>query len=120
MTIQEPGVMDGQSATAAVIPADEAAYWSENYAKRAYVEPDRPYADYEPAFQHGWESRARLGSRPFREIESELERGWEAAKGASHLVWAQAKKAVSDAWHRAGRPAQPVGLDPMETVEPKT
>lgn len=120
MTIEEPGMIAGQSATAAVIAADEAAYWSENYGKRAYVEPDRPYADYEPAFQHGWESRARLGSKPFREIEGELEKGWEKAKGASRLVWAQAKKAVSDAWHRAGRPADPVGQDLMETVETKT
>lgn len=120
MTIQEPGMIAGQSATAAVIAADESAYWSENYSKRAYVETDRPYADYQPAFQHGWESRARLGSKPFREIESELERGWEKAKGASRLVWAQAKKAVSDAWHRAGRPADSVGQDPMGAVLSKT
>ena len=114
--------MDGQSSTVAVIPAAEAAYWGENYAKRAYVERDRPYADYEPAFRHGWESRARLGSRPFRELESELEKGWENAKGESRLVWAQAKKAVSDAWHRAGRPAvaDAVGQDPMGNPAPKT
>jgi len=105
MTIQEAGSVAGQSATAVVVPAEEAAYWSANYAKRGYVERDRPYADYEPAFQHGWESRARLRSRPFREIESELEQGWQKAKGASHLAWAEAKKAVSDAWHRAGRSA---------------
>jgi len=110
MTIQEPGSMAGQSATAVVIAADEAAYWTENYSKRAYVERDRPYGDYEPAYQHGWESRARLGNRPFREIEQDLERGWEKAKGASQLVWNQARKAVSDAWHRAGRSA---------TVEPE-
>jgi hypothetical protein len=59
MTIQEAGSVAGQSATAVVVPAEEAAYWSANYAKRGYVERDRPYADYEPAFQHGWESRAR-------------------------------------------------------------
>jgi hypothetical protein len=104
MTIQEPGSLAGQSVTAVVIPAEEAAYWSENYAKRGYVERDRPYGDYEPAYQHGWESRARIGSRPFREVEGDLERGWEKAKGASQLAWAQARKAVSDAWHRAGRP----------------
>ena len=112
--------MDGQSATAAVIAADEAAYWSENYGKRAYVESDRPYADYEPAFQHGWESRARLGNKPFREIEGELEKGWEKAKGASPPRLGSGEKAVSDAWHRAGRPAaDPVGQDLMVTVDPK-
>jgi hypothetical protein len=107
MTIQQAGIMDGQSETAVVIPEQEAAYWSEHYASRGYVERDRPYTDYEPAYQHGWESRARLGNRPFREIETELERGWETAKGASQLAWTQAKKAVSDAWHRAGRPTIP-------------
>ena len=39
----------------------------------------------------------------------------------SRLVWAHAKKAVSDAWHRAGRPADAdaVGQDPMGNGKPK-
>lgn len=111
MTIEEAGALAGQSATAIVNTTAEAAYWSENYAKRSYVEQDRPYGDYEPAYQFGWESRARLGNTPFREVEAELERSWEKAKGASTLSWTQARSAVSDAWHRAGRPArvEPVG-----------
>jgi len=105
MKTQESITVAGQSATAVVDPAAEAAYWSENYLKRGYIESDRPYSDYEPAFQHGWESRARSGSTPFREVEGALAKGWEQAKGASHLDWIQARYAVSDAWHRAGRPA---------------
>jgi len=105
MKTQESSTMAGQSATAIVDPMAEAAYWRENYLKRTYIERERPYGDYEPAFQHGWESRSRSGGRPFREIEGELERGWEAVKGASKLAWIQARYAVSDAWHRAGRPA---------------
>ena len=106
MTTQTPSIMAGQSATAIVDEAAEAAYWRENYLKRTYIEPDRPYSDYEPAFQHGWESRARANGQPFRDLEGGLERGWEAAKGESTLSWTQARYAVSDAWHRAGRPAQ--------------
>lgn len=104
MTIQDGSELAGQSAAAVVDPASEAAYWRENYGKRGYVESARPYSDYESAYQHGWESRARLGSKPFREVESDLERGWEKVKGASRLAWTQARSAVSDAFHRAGRP----------------
>ena len=104
MTIQEPSVASGQSATAVVNEAAEATYWSENYSKRGYVEAERPYSDYEPAYRHGWESRARLGNQPFRSVETDLERRWDEVKDASTLAWSQAKSAVSDAWHRAGRP----------------
>ena len=104
MSIQGSSTVAGQSPTAVVDPIAEWAYWKANYAKRGYVERDRPYGDYEPAYQHGWESRARLGSKPFREVESELERTWDDAKGESKLVWSQARHAVSDGWHRAGRP----------------
>jgi hypothetical protein len=108
MTIQQASDLAGQSATAVVNETAEATYWSQNYSKRGYVERDRPYADYEPAYQYGWESRARLGSKAFREVEAELAKGWETAKSASKLAWTQARSAVSDAWHRAGRPAAAV------------
>ena len=108
MTTEEAGSTSGQSATAVVNATSEAAYWSENFGKRAYVESARPYGDYQPAYQYGWESRARMGNRPFREVETELGGGWEQVKGTSKLAWTQARSAVSDAWHRAGRPAAAV------------
>jgi hypothetical protein len=111
MTIQAASDLAGQSATAVVDETAEAVYWTENYAKRGYVERARPYGDYEPAYQYGWESRARLGNKPFREVEIELQKGWENAKRASTLAWTQARSAVSDAWHRAGRPA--VAVEPV-------
>jgi hypothetical protein len=106
MSTQESGITAGQSATAIVDPAAEATYWSENHLKRTYVLPTKRYSDYEPAFRHGWESRALSANRPFREIEADLERAWDKVKGASSLTWVQARFAVSDAWHRAGRPAE--------------
>ena len=105
MTIEAASGLAGQSATAVVDAASEATYWSENYGKRAYVESARPYGDYQPAYQYGWESRARMGNKPFRDVETELGGGWEKVKGTSNLGWTQARSAVSDAWHRAGRPA---------------
>ena len=104
MSIEEATGVAGQSATAVVDAASESTYWSENYGKRAYVESARPYGDYQPAYQYGWESRARMGNRPFRDVETELGGGWEQVKGVSKLAWTQARSAVSDAWHRAGRP----------------
>jgi phage tail tape-measure protein len=101
------GALAGHGAAEAVNPTVEEAYWSENYLKRDYVERNRPYADYRPAYQYGWESRARMGNRPFHDVENDLERGWELAKGESKLAWMQAKHATSDAWYRIA-PAKPV------------
>lgn len=94
------GALAGNTAAEAVNPTVEDAYWSANYLQRDYVERNRPYADYQPAYRYGWESRARLGDRPFRDIESDLERGWGEARGLSKLDWAQAKHATGDAWRR--------------------
>jgi|KBSSwiStaDraftv2_1062776.scaffolds.fasta_scaffold07647_2 hypothetical protein len=105
MTIPAPSTMAGQSATAIVDPSVEAAYWRDNYLKRGYIDRERPYSDYEPAFRHGWESRSRADGQPFRDLEGALEQGWDAARRESTLTWTQARYAVSDAWHRAGRPA---------------
>lgn len=97
------GALAGRAAAEAVNPTMEDAYWSANYLRRAYVEPNRPYAAYRSAYRYGWESRARLGDLPFRDVESNLERGWDKAKGESKLAWAQAKRAARDAWERIGR-----------------
>jgi len=82
-----------------VNPTVEDGYWRENYVKRDYVENNRPYTDYQPAYRYGWESRARMGDRTFKDVEGDLERGWEKAKGESKLAWAEAKLATRDAWH---------------------
>ena len=110
MSIEEASGVAGQSATAVVNPASEATYWSENYGKRAYVETARPYGDYQPAYQYGWESRARMGKRSYQEVERDLERGWDKAKGKSELAWNDAKSATKDAWHRVER-AMPGDFD---------
>lgn len=94
------GAVAGHATVTAVNPTAEDAYWSANYGTRDYVVRHRPYAEYRSAYQYGWESRARLGDRPFREVESDLGRGWDKAKGDCKLVWAEAKQATRDAWHR--------------------
>jgi hypothetical protein len=97
--------LTGQSPAETVNPTAEDGYWGENFLSRSYVESNRPYADYRPAYRYGWESRARLGNRPFHEVECELGRGWDEVRGASKLVWDQARSAAEDAWHRVARAA---------------
>jgi hypothetical protein len=94
------GAVAGQGLAEAVNPTVEDAYWRDNFSKRDYIKPDRPYADYQSAYRYGWESRGRMGDRPFRDVERDLAVGWEKAKGASKLTWVEAKHAVSDAWQR--------------------
>lgn len=94
------GALAGQGVSAAINPEVEDAYWRQNYSTRDYVERDRPYNDYAPAYKYGWESRARFSDRNFDDVETDLERGWSQAKGKSKLGWNEAKKATRDAWHR--------------------
>ena len=97
------GALTGQGVAEAVNPTVEDGYWRENYVKRDYVERNRPYTDYQPAYRYGWESRARLGDRTFKDVEGDLEKGWETAKGESKLAWTEAKLATRDAWHHITR-----------------
>jgi len=87
-------------AAAAVNPKEQHAYWRDNYVKQAYAELGRPYSEYAPAYQYGWESRGRLTGRSFDQSEGELSRGWNKAKGNSLLSWDKAKPATKDAWDR--------------------
>jgi hypothetical protein len=97
------GALAGRELAKAIDPAAEDRYWRENYTKRDYVEPHRPYSDYRPAYRYGWESRARLGARPFDDVETDLDNGWSKARGESRLTWGQARTAARDAWHRVER-----------------
>lgn len=99
------GALTGRSVAEAVDPTVEEAYWSTHYRECKYVDRNRPYADYQPAYRYGWESRSRLGGRLFGDVESDLERGWAAAKGTSKLAWTEAKDATRDAWRRLESPA---------------
>jgi hypothetical protein len=94
------GGLVGHGIAEGVNPTEEDAYWRENYRTRPYADANRSYDDYRPAYQYGWESRARYGNRRWEDVEPDLERGWEQAKGASKQTWHEAKNATRDAWHR--------------------
>jgi hypothetical protein len=94
------GGLAGKAVAESVDPTVENDYWSKNYSTRPYYESGMTYDDYGPAYQHGWESRARYHGRQFDEVEPELRTDWERGKSRSRLNWDRAKLAARDAWNR--------------------
>jgi hypothetical protein len=95
-------------------PDIEDRYWRANFATRPYVQADRGYEFYRPAYRHGWESRARFHNRRWEDVEPELRRHWEErttgpheesathkAKDTAVGMWDEMKHAVKDAWDHA-------------------
>lgn len=95
------GGLVGHGIAEGVNPTAEDAYWRENYGTRPYAQQGRSYDDYRPAYQYGWESKARYGDRKWEDAEPELGREWNTYnKGAARQTWDEAKYATKDAWHR--------------------
>jgi hypothetical protein len=94
------GGLVGHGIAEGINPTVEDAYWRENYRSRPYVDANRSYDDYQPAYKYGWESRGQYAGQRFEDVESDLERGWDKARGASRQTWNEARNATRDAWHR--------------------
>jgi uncharacterized protein (TIGR02271 family) len=95
------GGLAGKSAAEAINPTVEEEYWSQNYNSRPYVEPDRIYQDYQPAYQTGYEGFTRYADngKSYEEVEPELQREYETNYAASSgLPWEAAKPAARDAY----------------------
>jgi hypothetical protein len=98
------GGLAGKGVAESIDPTVEDAYWRQNYAQRPYYDQKTSYDEYQPAYQYGWESRAKHASRSFDDAEPELRREWDVAKHRSKLAWDQAKLAARDAWNRVEHP----------------
>jgi hypothetical protein len=100
------GGLVGKGVAESIDPTVEDAYWRENYASQAYIEPNRSYDDYQPAYRTGYEGYSRYSNtgKTYDEVEPELRRDYETNYGTSnHLGWEKAKHATRDAWHRVER-----------------
>jgi hypothetical protein len=108
MASGNPGLNMGTTGSMHDIEWDtEDQYWQVHYASRPYVQADRPYTYYRPAFHYGAHVAADQGTRGWDDVESELARGWAGARGASQVAWDDVKHAVRDAWDRVVRARHP-------------
>jgi hypothetical protein len=111
------GGLAGKGIAESISPAEEDAFWRDNYSSRPYAQ-GRSYDDLRPAYQYGWESRCRFDSNcSWSQAESELANGWEKAKGNTRLGWHEAKDATRDAWNRIDQRISDIGT---ATTSPST
>lgn len=98
------GGLVGKSAAEAVNPTQEDEYWRSNHTSRPYVEPNRTYDDYAPAYKAGYEGFGRYADseKTFEEIEPDLKRDYETTHAATGnaLPWDKAREASRDAYMR--------------------
>jgi hypothetical protein len=79
----------------------EESFWREHYRTRPYVQPNRSFDDYRPAYRYGFESANRIGTdRSWTDAEPELRSGWDRYEGRSQSTWEEVKESVRDAWDR--------------------
>jgi hypothetical protein len=97
------GGLVGKGIGEAVNPTEEDAYWRGHYQQEAYYQRGHEYDDYAPAYRVGYESRADHADHSFEQAEDDLKRRYEATRGASPLVWGDARNATRAAWDRAAR-----------------
>jgi hypothetical protein len=83
-------------------PMAEELYWREHYASEPYFDgANFAFEDYLPAWQTGWEGRAKYAGRRFEDVARELEQDFHWNRGKSRLLWDQARDAVRAAFERS-------------------
>ena len=106
MAAGNPGLNMGTSGSMRETPyasddlGDDESYWRETFRTRPYVQPDRGFDHYAPAYRYGHASAARHDGRDWHEVETDLARDWERERGDAGSTWHEAKDAVRDAWDR--------------------
>lgn len=96
------GGLAGKNAAEKTNPTFEENDWQETYESSSYMESDKTYEDYQPAYRTGYEGYERYGQsgRTYGEVETDLQRDYQANR-TGNLSWEKAKHAVKDAWNRA-------------------
>ena len=98
------GGLAGKAVGERINPTAEDTYWRDNYKSRPYVAADRDYGHYRPAYEYGWQARARMGDATWDDAQVALRRDWETHEHSWALDWNAAAPAIRDAWER---PLQP-------------
>lgn len=95
------GGVAGNGISESMNPAEEDAFWRENYSNRPYA-LGRSYDDLHPAYSYGWEARRSwYAGSSWNDAENALERDWARRQAKSPYNWNEVKDAVKDAWDRA-------------------
>jgi hypothetical protein len=96
------GGLAGKDVAEQVNPSFEDTNWQETYTSSSYVEKDKTYEDYQPAYRTGYEGYDRYGhsGRTYNEVVTDLQRDYEI-NHTGNLPWEEAKYAVKDALDRA-------------------
>lgn len=101
------GGLAGKNVAEQANPSFEETDWEETYTSSTYIDSNRTYEDYQPAYLTGYEGYNRYGQsgRTYGEVETDLKRDYQANQTGG-LPWEQAKDAVKDAWDRASTAIQ--------------
>ncbi len=96
------GGLAGKDVAEQVNPSFEDTNWQETYTSSSYVEKDKTYEDYQPAYRTGYEGYDRYGhsGRTYNEVVTDFQCDYEI-NHTGNLPWEEAKYAVKDAWDRA-------------------
>lgn len=90
----------GHEVGESVNPTAEEIHWREYYVQEPYAMREKSYDYYAPAYQVGWEGRARHHGRRFDDVEPELRAAYERVKTTASADWAEARAAARAAWNR--------------------
>jgi hypothetical protein len=102
MAADNPGADMGTSGSMREINwGTEDAYWRESFVTRPYVQVDRGYEFYQPAYRYGATAATRFSGREWHDIENDLSRDWDKERGGASSKWEDVKDAVRDGWERA-------------------
>lgn len=95
------GGLAGKGVAEMIDPTAEEAYWRDSHMDTPYYDATYEYeTDYLPAYQHGWQSRAKYTGKSWDEVERDVEKNWDSNRSGSRLGWDKAKLATRDAWDR--------------------
>ena len=90
------GAVAGDRAAAAT--DDDLGRFQQVFHTMPYYVSGMDWEDYAPAYRYGIAAYHEAGGHGFPVAEPQLERGWDAARGASRLLWSEAREAVAHVW----------------------
>ena len=94
------GGLAGKEAAESLNPTAEEIYWREYYTQEPYAARDKSYEYYAPAYQIGWEGRARYPKLTFEEAEAQMQTDYAKLRTAQAAEWVEARAAAYAAWNR--------------------